>query len=90
MSFLSITLNTRRRTQTLFNFSYTFGFPAGSDSKESACDAGDPGSISGLNGIPAEGNRYPLQYSFLENPMDRGVWWPTVHRVTQSCTRLSE
>ena len=48
------------------------GFPGGSDSKESACNAGDLGSIPGL-GIPEEGNGYPLQYPCLENSMDRGA-----------------
>ena len=43
------------------------GFPAGSDGKESACNAGDPGLIPGLGRFPGEGNRYPLQYSCLEN-----------------------
>ena len=46
----------------------------GSDCKESACNAGDPGSIPGLRRYPGEGNGYPLQYSFLENFMDRGAW----------------
>ena len=45
------------------------GFPGGSDSKESACNAGDPGSIPGLGRSPGEGDGYPLQYSCLENPM---------------------
>ena len=47
--------------------------------KESACNAGDLGSIPGSGRCPAEGNGYPLQYSCLENPMDRGTWWATVH-----------
>ena len=51
------------------------GFSGGSDSKESACNTGDLGSISGLGRSPGEGNDYPLQYSCLENSMDRGVWW---------------
>ena len=45
-------------------------FPSGSDSKESACNVGDPGSIAELGRSPGEGNGNPLQYSFLENPMD--------------------
>ena len=49
------------------------GFPGGSDGKESASNAGDPGSISGLRRLPGEGNGNPLQYSCLENSMDRGV-----------------
>ena len=50
------------------------GFPGGSDSKESACNTGDLGSIPGSGRSPGEGNGYPLQYSCLENPMDRGAW----------------
>ena len=49
-------------------------FPGGSDSKASAYNAGDPGSISGSGRSPGEGNGTPLQYSFLENPMDGGTW----------------
>ena len=56
----------------------------GSNSKESACDTGDPGGL-----IPGEGIGYPLQYSCLEHPMDRGAWWATVHGVEKSRTRLS-
>ena len=47
-------------------------FPGGSDGKESICNAGDPGSIPGLGRSPGEGNSYPLQYSCLGNPVDRG------------------
>ena len=50
----------------------------GSDGKESACNAGDPGSIHGLGRSPGEGNGKPLHYSCLENPMDRGAWQVTV------------
>ena len=57
------------------------GFPGGSEGKASACDAGDQGSIPGLGRSPGEGNGNPLQYSCLEDPMDRGAWWATVHRV---------
>ena len=49
-------------------------YPDGSDGKEAACNAGDPGSIPGLGRCPGEGNGYPFQYSCLENPMDRGAW----------------
>ena len=66
------------------------GFPDGSDSKESASNAGHPGSIPGLVRSPGEGNGYPLQYSCLENSMVRGAWWATVHGVTKSWTRLSD
>ena len=64
-------------------------FPGGSDGKESACNAGDPGSVPGLGISPAEANGYHLHYSSLENFMDRGAWWATVHGVTKSRTRLS-
>ena len=59
------------------------GFPGGSDSKESTCIAGDPGSIPGSGRSLGEGNGKPLQYSCLENPMGRGGWWATVHGVTR-------
>ena len=61
----------------------SLGFPGGSDSKESAYNAGDLGSIPGSGRSPGEGNGYPLQYSCLENPMDRGAWWAIVHGVTK-------
>ena len=66
------------------------GFPGGSEVKASACNAGDLGSIPGSGRSPGEGNGNPLQYSCLENPMDRGAWWATVHRVAKSRTRLSD
>ena len=50
------------------------GFPGGSDGKVSACNAGDPGLITGSGRSPGEGNGNPLQYSCLGNPMDRGAW----------------
>ena len=56
----------------------------------SACNAGDLGSIPGLGRSPGEGNGNPLQYSCLENPMDGGAWWATVHGVAKSQTRLSD
>ena len=56
------------------------GFPGGSDGKECACDAGDLGLIPGSGSSPGEGDGYPLQYSCLENPMDRGAWRATVQR----------
>ena len=65
-------------------------FPGGSDSKESACNAGDVSSIPGLGRSPGEGNGYPFQYSCLENSMDRGAWWATVHGVAMSRTRLEQ
>ena len=60
------------------------GIPASSDNKESTCNAGDPGSILGSGRSPGEGTGNPLQYSSLENPMDIGIWWATVHGVTKS------
>ena len=60
-------------------------FPLGSDGKET-CNAGDPDSIPGWRKFPGEGNCNPLQYSCLENSMDRGAWWATVHGVTKSQT----
>ena len=66
------------------------GFPGGSEVKASACNAGDLGSISGSGRYPREGNSNPVQYSCLENPMDRGAWWATVHGVAKSGTRLSD
>ena len=62
------------------------GFPGGSEDKASACNAGDPGSIPGLGRSPGEGNGNPLQYSCLENPMERGAWRATVHGVAKSQT----
>ena len=56
------------------------GFPGGSVGKESACNAGDLGSIPESERSPRERKGCPLQYSYLENPMDRGVWWVTVLR----------
>ena len=67
-----------------------FGFPGGSEDKASACNAGDPGLIPGLGRSPGEGNGNPLQYSCLENPMDRGARRSTVHGVAKSWTRLSD
>ena len=64
------------------------GFPGGSDGIESACSTGDQGSIPGSGRSPGGGHGSPLQYSCLENPMDRGTWWATVHGVSQSQTRL--
>ena len=65
------------------------GFPGGSDGKESACNDGDPGSVPGLGRSPGERNGCPLQYSCLEDSMDRGAWLAIVHGVTKSQTRLS-
>ena len=64
---------------------------AGGDSEyPSACDVGDLGSISGLGRSPEQGNSYPLQYSGLENSVDRGAWGATVHGAAKNWTRLSD
>jgi len=76
--------------KTLTDHSSLMGFLGGSDGKESACSAGDPGSIPGSGRSPGEGNGYPFQYSCLENSMDRRAWWVTVHGVTKSSTQLSD
>ena len=64
----------------------TVGFPGGSGGKESAYRSGDLCSISRSGRSSGGGSGYPLQYSCLENPMVRGAWWATVHRVTKSHT----
>ena len=61
-------------------------FSGGSDGQESAYNAGDPGSIAGSGRSPGEGNGNPLHYSYLENPIDRGAWWATVHVVAKNHT----
>ena len=77
---------TKSKSKEIFMLAYT----GGSEDKASACNAADPGSIPGLGRSPAEGNGNPLQYSCLENPMDRGAWRATVHGVTKSRTQLSD
>ena len=65
------------------------GRPHSSNGKESACNAGDQGSIPGLGKSSGEGYGNLLQYSCLEKSMDRGAWWATVTEVAESQTRLS-
>ena len=65
------------------------GFPGGSDGKVSDCNARDQGLSPGLGITPGRRNGNPLQYSCLENSMDRGAWWATVHRVAKSQTQMS-
>ena len=79
------------KSQTrLSDFTFTFTYPSGSEDEESACNAGDPGSIPGSGRSSGEGNGKPLQDSCLKNFMDRAVClWATVHGVTESRTRLS-
>ena len=77
---------------TLLLFSLLFGFPGSFSSKESPSNAGDArdmGLIHGLGRSPGVGNGNLLQDSCLENPMDRGAWWATVHGVAKSRTQLS-
>ena len=78
--------------ETLLEWSIYFsqGFPGGSDSKESACNAGDLDSIAGSGRPPGEGNGNPFQYSRLGNPMDRGALWAIVHGIAENWTRLSD
>ena len=66
------------------------GFPDGSAVKNPSADTGEAGSILGLGRSPGGGNGNPLQYSCLENSMDRGAWWATVHGVTKGQTWLSD
>ena len=62
----------------------SLGFPTGIDGEETTCNAGDVGLIPGSGRFPGEGNGYPLQYSCLGNPMDRGAWQATVYGVAKS------
>ena len=62
------------------------GFPGGSVVKKLPANAKDMGSIPGLRRSPGGQHGNPLEYSCLENPMDRGAWWATAHRVTKSQT----
>ena len=71
-------------------YTLILGFPGGSDGKEPACDAGDLDSIPGSGRFPEEGKGYPLQYSCLENPMERGAWRAIVHGVAKSRTHLRD
>ena len=68
---------------------FVMGFPGSSDGKESACNVGDLGLIRVSGRSPGEGHGNPFQYSCLENPIDRSIWWATVHGVAKSWTRLS-
>ena len=65
-------------------------FPGGSVVKNLPANAEDAGSTPGLGRSPGEGNGNPVQYSCLENPMDRGAWRATVHGITKSQTQLSD
>ena len=74
-------IHTHTHTHT---HTHIMGFPCGSEGKESTRNAGDMDSIPGLGGSPREGHGNLLQYSCLENPMERGAWWATVHEVAES------
>ena len=67
-----------------------WGFPGGTDGKESAYNTGDISSVSGFGRCPGEGNGYPLRYSCLENSMDRGAWQATVYVISKSQKQLSD
>ena len=67
---------------------FLWGFPGGSGGKESTCITGDLGLIPGLGRSSGEGSGNSLQYSCLENPIDRGAWWATAHGVAKSQPRL--
>ena len=71
-------------------FKHLMGFPSSSDGKESASNGRDLGSVSGLGRSPGEGNSNQLQYSCLENSVDRGAWQAIVYGVTKSQTQLSD
>ena len=85
---LSIITSSYKAHSKMFNVGKV-GFPDGSDGKECACNAGHPGLIPGSGRSRGEGTGNPLQYSCLENFMDRGAWWATVHGVTKSWTWLT-
>ena len=78
----------------MYRYQGGMGFPGGTRGKknlpDNAGDIRDTGLIPGLGRSPGEMNGNPLQYSCLENPMDRGAWRVTVHGVTKSRTRLSD
>ena len=81
-----VTIRLQNRTTTSKHLSSTLGFTSSSGVKASACNAGDLGLILGLGRSPGEGNGNPLQYSCLENFMDRRAWQATVHGVAESRT----
>ena len=74
----------------MFVFGVSGGFPGGSDYKQSACNAGNPGLIPGSGRSHRGGNGNPLQYSCLENCMDRGAWPAIVHVVRKSRKQLRD
>ena len=80
----------RRYMTTIIGTGILVSFPSGSDGKEPACNAGDPGSVPGQGRSPAEGNENPFQFAHQGSSMDRGAWCATVHGVTKSQTQLSD
>ena len=89
LRFMVVLFLLRGRKTLIFHLLYYVGFCGGSDGKASACNVRDPGSITGSGKSPGEENVYSLQYSCLENSMDRGACWATVHGVTKSQKWLS-
>ena len=83
-------LHVGQQTQVWFGNTLTPVFPGGSVGKEAAPSVEDPGSIPESERSPGEGDGNPLQYSCLENSMDKGAWWATVDGVTKSWTGLSD
>ena len=82
--------HTNANTFVLASHNSTLGFPGGLDGKESACNVGDPGSIPVLGRSLGDGNGNSLQYSCLENSMDREAWQATVHGIAKCWTRLGD
>ena len=74
----------------LMGFKTLKGFPNVSDGKESACNAGNLGLIPGSGRSPGKGNGNPLQYSCLENPINRGALWATLHGVAKSQIQIND
>ena len=70
----------------IYTHTHVWGFPGGSGGKAPTCNAGDSGLVPGFGLTPGEQNGNSLQYSCLENPMNRGAWWATVHVVAKSQT----
>ena len=88
-AWLAIVHGVTKSWTRLSDFTFTFTYPSGSEDEESACNAGDPGSIPGSGRSSGEGNGKPLQDSCQDNLMDGGAWLATVHGVTKSQTQLS-
>ena len=95
-SYRNLVINNFKYSTEIHEFVYHIlnndlvGFPGSSDSKVTAYNVGNLDSIPGSGRSPGEGNGHPLQYSCLENPMDRAAWGATVHGVAKSRTRLSD